>query len=168
LRLGKAGEPALTEHAVEPFVFGKLRYLRQGTDTCVLSYGPIMKMALEVADGLAATGRNVSVVSAHTLKPLDRERLAEVLTNHAEVVIVEEHSPHGGLSAQTKQLAWDIGATCSLYTFTLQDQFIHVYGTHAELLKAHGLDTGTILQAIQERRLREPAVALSAGAAWPR
>jgi transketolase len=159
LRLGKAGEPALTENAVEPFVFGKLRYLRQGTDTCVLSYGPIMKMALEVADGLAAAGRSVSVVSAHTLKPLDREKLAEILRKHAEVVIVEEHSPHGGLSAQTKQLAWEMGATCSLYAFTLQDQFIHVYGTHAELLRAHGLDSERILQAVQGGRVREPALA---------
>jgi len=54
LRIGKAGEPNLTESAVEPFVFGKLRYLRRGSDTCVLSYGPIMKMALQVADGLEA------------------------------------------------------------------------------------------------------------------
>ena len=169
LRLGKAGEPVLTEHAVEPFVFGKLRYLRQGTDTCVLSYGPIMKMALEVANGLAATGRSVSVVSAHTLKPLDRDNLAGLLGNHAEVVIVEEHSPHGGLSAQTKQLAWEMGASCSLYAFTLQDQFIHVYGTHAELLGAHGLDAGRILRAVQDGSAREdgPARRTPVGAARP-
>jgi transketolase len=152
LRLGKAGEPALTADAVEPFVFGKLRYLQQGTDTCVLSYGPIMKMALEVARGLEATGRSVSVVSAHTLKPLDRDGLAQVLGRHAEVVVVEEHSPHGGLAAQTKQLAWDAGARCSLYTFTLRDEFIHVYGTHAELLRAHGLEPQRILHAIAAGR----------------
>src|SRR5438874_5336166 len=44
LRLGKAGEPNLTEHAVDPFEFGKIRYLRKGGDTCVVSYGPILKM----------------------------------------------------------------------------------------------------------------------------
>ena len=37
LRIGKAGEPRLTENAVEPFVFGKLRYLRRGIDVCILS-----------------------------------------------------------------------------------------------------------------------------------
>jgi transketolase len=149
LRIGKAGEPNLTDGALEPFVFGNLRYLRRGTDTCVLSYGPIMKMALQVADGLEASGRSVSVVSAHTLKPLDRPGLEQVMRNHAEVVIIEEHSSNGGLAAQTKQLAWEMGSTCSLYTFTLQDQFIHTFGTHTELLAAHGLQPERILRTIQ-------------------
>ena len=36
LRLGKAGEPDLTKGA-EPWVFGKLRYLRRGSDICILT-----------------------------------------------------------------------------------------------------------------------------------
>ena len=35
LRLGKAGEPVLTADALEPFQFGKLRYLRKGKDVCI-------------------------------------------------------------------------------------------------------------------------------------
>ena len=74
----RPAEPNLTADAVDPFVFGKLRYLQRGSDTCVISYGPIMKMALEVAHGLEASGRSVSVVSAHTLTPLDRDGLAQI------------------------------------------------------------------------------------------
>src|SRR5215469_16594735 len=37
LRIGKAGEPALTKEA-EPWVFGRLRYLRRGSDICILTY----------------------------------------------------------------------------------------------------------------------------------
>jgi transketolase len=153
LRLGKAGEPNLTGSAVEPFVFGKLRYLRRGTDTCVVSYGPIMKMALEVADGLEASGRSVSVVSAHTLKPLDVAGLEQIMRRHAEVIVIEEHSSRGGLAAQTKQLAWDMDARCRLHSFTLQDQFIHTFGSHAELLAAHGLQPQRILRAIEAGQL---------------
>jgi transketolase len=149
LRIGKAGEPNLTESAIEPFVFGKLRYLRRGSDTCVVSYGPIMKMALEVADGLEASGRSVSVVSAHTLKPLDLAGLEQIMRRHTEVIVIEEHSSRGGLAAQTKQLAWDMDARCRLYSFTLQDQFIHTFGSHAELLAAHGLYPERILGTIQ-------------------
>jgi transketolase len=149
MRLGKAGEPNLTDNAVEPFVFGKLRYLRRGTDTCVVSYGPIMKMALQVADGLEASGRSVSVVSAHTLKPLDLAGLEQIMRGHAEVIVIEEHSARGGLAAQTKQLAWDMDARCRLYSFTLQDEFIHTFGSHAELLAAHGLHPDRILRTIQ-------------------
>jgi transketolase len=149
LRIGKAGEPHLTATAVEPFVFGKLRYLRRGSNTCVVSYGPIMKMALEVADGLEAGGRSVSVVSAHTLKPLDVAGLEQIMRRHAEVIVIEEHSSRGGLAAQTKQLAWDMDARCRLYSFTLQDEFIHTFGSHADVLAAHGLQPDRILRAIQ-------------------
>lgn len=151
LRLGKAGEPNLTTDALDPFEFGKIRYLRRGSDTCVISYGPIMKMAGVVADELQATGRSTSLVSAHTLKPLDRDGLSELLASHSEVIVVEEHSSVGGLAAQLKQLAWDTGATCALLPFTLRDEFIHMFGSHQDLLAAHGLDAQRIVEATLAR-----------------
>jgi transketolase len=147
LRIGKAGEPNLTKEA-EPWQFGKLRYLRRGRDVCILSYGVITKMAIEIADRLAAHGRSVSVVSCHTVKPLDREGIIAALKNHAHVIVIEEHVPQGGLAPQTKQIAWDIKAQCRLDTFTLQDRFIHNYGSHDDLLAAHGLSLGKIAQRI--------------------
>jgi transketolase len=42
LRIGKAGEPVLTSDA-EPWQFGKIRYLRRGTDVCILTYGVITR-----------------------------------------------------------------------------------------------------------------------------
>lgn len=148
LRIGKAGEPVLTKDAVEPWRFGKLRYLRRGTDVCILSYGVIMKMAAQVADRLQAQGRSVSLVSCHTMKPLDREGIVQALKSHKHVIVIEEHAPQGGLAPQTKQLAWDARATCRLDTFTLQDSFIHNYGSHDDLLAAHGLHPDRILAAV--------------------
>lgn len=147
LRLGKAGEPILTKDA-EPWRFGKLRYLRRGTDVCILTYGVITKMAAEVADQLAAQGKSVSLVSCHTMKPLDREGIVEALMTHQQVIVIEEHAPQGGLAPQTKQIAWDIKATCRLDTFTLQDKFIHNYGSHDDLLAAHGLEPRRILASV--------------------
>jgi transketolase len=148
LRIGKAGEPRLTADAVEPFVFGKLRYLRRGSDVCILSYGVIMKLAVEVADELARAGKSVSVVSCHTVKPLDRDGIAAALRTHRHVIVIEEHAPQGGLAPQTKQIAWDIGAKCRLDTFTLQDAFIHNYGSHDDLLADHGISREAILERV--------------------
>jgi transketolase len=147
LRIGKAGEPKLTEGA-EPFQFGKLRYLRRGKDVCILSYGVIMKMAVQIADKLQATGKSVSVVSCHTIKPLDRAGIEEALRTHKQVIVIEEHAPQGGLAPQTKQIAWDSRATCRLDTFTLQDRFIHNYGSHDDLLAAHGLSVEQVLRKV--------------------
>ena len=138
LRIGKAGEPELTKGA-EPWVFGNLRYLRRGRDVCILSYGVITKLAADLADRLAGGGKSVSLVSAHTVKPLDRAGIEAALRGHSHVVVIEESVPQGGLAAQTKQIAWDIKASCRLDVFTLQDAFIHNYGSHGDLLAAHGL-----------------------------
>jgi transketolase len=148
LRIGKAGEPKLTENAAEPFQFGKLRYLRRGKDVCILSYGVIMKMAAQLADQLQAAGQSVSLVSCHTVKPLDRAGIERALHTHKHVIVIEEHAPQGGLAPQTKQIAWDSRASCRLDTFSLRDEFIHNYGSHDDLLAAHGLSLEQILKKV--------------------
>jgi transketolase len=147
LRIGKAGEPDLTKGA-EPWQFGKLRYLRRGSDVCILSYGVITKMAAELADRFQAQGISTSLVSAHTVKPVDRDGVVAALKNHKHVIVIEEHVPQGGLAPQTKQIAWDIQAQCRLDTFTLQDKFIHNYGSHDDLLASHGLSLPQIAHRI--------------------
>ena len=148
LRIGKAGEPRLTENAVDPWTFGRLRYIRRGDDVCILSYGVLMKMAAGVADSLEAQDRSVSLVSCHTVKPLDRAGIEAALASHKHVIVLEENVPQGGLAAQTKQIAWDMRANCRLDTFTLQDEFIHNYGNHDQLLAAHGLSQEQILAKV--------------------
>jgi len=149
LRLGKAGEPNLTELAPESFHFGKLRRIKEGSGICLLSYGPIMKMTLNLAAEIESrSGGSVAVFSVHTLKPLDREGVARVLHEFSITVIIEEHSQCGGLGAQVKQIAWDSAARCKLYTFGLKDEYIHSYGTQDDLRRAHGLAPELIMKDI--------------------
>lgn len=149
LRLGKAGEPTLTAGAAEAFEFGKIRKLRDGNGICIISYGPIMKMAVDAASRLEEKfGAKVGLYSAHTLKPLDRDGLAAIMKQYPTVVIVEEHSERAGLAAQAKQVAWDYDVRCRLHTFSLRDEFIHVYGGNADLLAAHGLSVDAIVNAV--------------------
>jgi transketolase len=147
-RLGKAGEPDLTSNAAAPWEFGRLRYLSRGRDICILTYGPIAKMANEVAEAYRAKGLSVSVVSVHTLKPLDVEGLAQALRDHAHVLVIEELAPFGGLGPRVKAIAWDIKANCRLDTFSLDDAFHHVYGSHGDILAAHGLSWNKIIEKL--------------------
>jgi transketolase len=139
LRLGKAGEPDFTSQAPESWQFGKVRQVRLGRDIAVLSYGPIMKRAMAVADRLEAAGRRAAVFSVHTLKPLDRKTLMSILQDYKDVVVIEECAPNGSLAMRVRELASITGAQARLTTFTLQDAFIHCYGSHDDILDAHGL-----------------------------
>jgi transketolase len=149
MRLGKAGEPDLTSNAIDPFEIGKVRYLQKGADIALLSYGITVSMVNRIAADLQALGKSVSILSCHTIKPLDRYGIEQVLANHNQVAVVEEHVPHGGLGSRVKEIAWDMGAKCQLKCFSLKDEFIHFYGSHTELLDIHGLRVDKIVEALR-------------------
>jgi transketolase len=147
LRLGKAGEPDFTSK-LPPWQFGKIRRVREGDDVCILSYGPIIKQAFGVAEKFAARGQSAAIYSVHTLKPLDAEGITDVLQRYRRVVVIEECAPNGSLAMNVERLAWKSRATCQLDTFTLQDKFIHCYGSHEDLLAAHGLSVPAICERL--------------------
>jgi transketolase len=148
LRLGKSGEPVLTAQA-EAFQFGKLRRIKSGREVAVLSYGPIAKMAVDLAAEIESRqSRETAVYSVHTLKPLDIGGIAAVVKQFPVVIVIEEHVERGGLGAQVKQIAWDVQASCRLHTFSLKDQFLHVYGSQDDIRRAHGLSLDQIYPVV--------------------
>lgn len=150
MRLGKAGEPDLTANAIESFQEGKVRYLKKGSDIAILSYGITVAMAFDIAKQLEAQGKSVSVLSCHTIKPLDQRGVRQILASHGRVAVVEEHVPHGGLGSRVKEIAWDMGARCRLDCFSLKDEFIHCYGNHEDILAAHGISVENIMRIFNE------------------
>jgi transketolase len=103
---------------------------------------------MELADRLDAAGRSTSVVSVHTLKPLDAAGIAAGLASHRQAVVLEEHGPNGGLSDQVLRLAYDAGIRTRIDRFTLKDEFVHCYGSHADALAAHGLSPERLFHAV--------------------
>lgn len=149
LRLGKAGEPVLTENAPEPFEFKKIRKIKEGSKIAILGYGPILSMAFDVAEiHKGKTNEELAIFSVHTLKPLDNNRIKLILEEFEKVIVLEEATPQGNLAIQVKQIAWDIQAKCEIRSICLQDQFIKCYGSKDELLAAHGITIESILDKI--------------------
>ena len=89
----------------------------------------------------------MSLVSCHTIKPLDRDGIEQALHTHKHVIVIEEHA-RKRVAPQTKQIAWDTAARCRLDTFTLKDEFIHNYGSYENLLASHGISRESILTQI--------------------
>lgn len=144
LRIGKTNEMTFTDKAVDPFVQGKLRYICRGSDICIICYGSIIRLAFELKDTQLCNS-SVSIVSCHTIKPLDEEGLKEIFSCHREVVVIEEHVPHGGLGSRVKAFAWDHKIDRELSCYSLKDEFIHFFGSHDELLEEYHLSVEHIL-----------------------
>lgn len=145
LRLGKAGEPNLGNDKSEPFVYGKLRYLTRGKDVAIIGYGTILKQALIISAIFEKEGKSVSVISCHTLKPVDKAGIIKMIAQHNEIIIIEEMVPHGGLADAIRCIAFEQVERKLIRSFSLEDKFIHIYGSHDEILAAHKLTAKTIL-----------------------
>jgi transketolase len=116
LRLGKAGEKNITDGA-DPFKFGEVRYLQRGEQRYLMGYGPILG---------SYPSWGGSVVSVHTIKPLDIIGIQDVLNSHEEVLVVEEATPY--LGPKVKEIAYDSGIECKVRTVSLKEKFAHYYG----------------------------------------
>ena len=138
LRLGKAGEPDLSKDAKTPWAFGKVRILREGSDVCILSYGPIMKRAFAVADRFAGGRTARGRYRAHAQAARPRRHCG-----HPEALCPRRR--HRGVRAEWQSCDARQGTrlggqtSCRLDVFTLRDKFIHCYGSHDDLLAEHGL-----------------------------
>lgn len=98
LRFGKKVMPSLDENNPEPFVFGKGRTIKTGNDVAIIATGETVYPALEAARKLEEDYNiAATVISMHTIKPLDCDLLAQVAADCKAILTVEEHSVYGGL-----------------------------------------------------------------------
>ena len=151
LRFGKKAMPLLTEDTANTFTLGKGRVIKAGKDLTFIATGETVYPALEAARKLQReNGLDVSVVSMHTIKPLDTTLLEEFAENTRAIITVEEHSVNGGL-----------GEACAAYLLQnkhnkpfkivgIPDEYT-VTGSQVEIFNHYG---------ISEAGLAETALAL--------
>jgi transketolase len=97
IRFGKKPMPPLKENNDDVFEFGKGRVICEGDDVAIIATGEAVYPALEAAGKLKAQNINSTVISMHTIKPLDTELISWCANKCRTIVTVEEHSIYGGL-----------------------------------------------------------------------
>jgi 2-oxoisovalerate dehydrogenase E1 component beta subunit len=80
-----------------PLPVGQAALRRAGSDLAMISYGAYVHVCLRVAEKLAASGIEASVLDLRWLAPLDRDALLAVARHAGRVLIVHEDSKTGGL-----------------------------------------------------------------------
>ncbi|MEO5563342.1 MAG: transketolase C-terminal domain-containing protein [Chitinophagaceae bacterium] len=97
LRFGKKVMQGLKEVNNDTFEFGKGRVIKEGDDVAIIACGETVYPALQAAEQLAESNIRATVVSMHTIKPLDTDLLKKLALKCKAIVTVEEHSVYGGL-----------------------------------------------------------------------
>ena len=145
-----------------PLEIGKGRIVREGNALAILSLGARLAECLKAADELAARGLSTTVADARFAKPLDRELVRRLATEH-EVLITIEEGAIGGFSAHVlNYMAHDglLENGLKVRPMILPDRFI-AHGTpegmyeDAELNARHIL--ATALATLGRLETKQPA-----------
>lgn len=121
--------------------------LRPGTDVTLVGAGPVVLRELWAAtDQLAARGLSAAVVAMPWANVLDGNWWRGILDGAPHVVITENHLPAGGMGsyllAQTALSGW--AGRCT----HLAVREIPASGTNDEVLRRHGLDAASLVDAV--------------------
>jgi len=149
LRFGKKNMPDL--NCPDEFEFGKGRIIKPGNDIAFVATGETVYPALLAANALESTYNiSASVISMHTIKPLDIALIESIASTCRAIVTVEEHSIHGGLGEACASLLMQGGFRLRFRIVGIPDEYT-VTGSQADIFNHYG---------ISENGLRETALKL--------
>jgi transketolase len=105
LRIGSGRDPVVDCDNI-PFELGKARILADhGRDIALFTNGFVVNRALRAAEALRKDGIHAVVVDVHTLKPLDRKAIVQILGQTGAAVTIEDHNIIGGLGSAIAELS---------------------------------------------------------------
>ncbi len=136
------------------FGVGEAERLADGEDGCLLAYGPMTYIALEVRQRIYdSSGRHLAVVNARFAKPLDERLILAELARQPVIFTLEDHVVAGGFGAAVAELALTHGRGVDadrVEIIGLPDRFID-HGERAQQLADAGLDVDTLTERVRDR-----------------
>lgn len=151
LRLDKSAAPE-SHRPEERFTLGRGRVVRAGSRVAFVTCGGVLGEVLHAADSLSDDGISPTVISMHTVKPIDARLLRELPGRHELIVTVEEHVLNGGLGSAVAEVLVDAAAMPRrlLRLGVGLDTYVSVVGSQEYLRKQCGLDGDSIAASVRQ------------------
>ena len=87
---------------------GKGRIVNEGSKVAILSFGARLQEVIKAADLLSRRGINPTIADARFAKPLDKEMILDLVSNHEALITIEE-GVVGGFGSHVQQLLSNTG-----------------------------------------------------------
>ena len=151
IRIGRATEPEVYTGDKKPEIaLGKGVVVKEyGKDFALIACGNMVHTGMQALEALKKRGKKGTLVSMHTIKPLDSQLVAR-LASGMPLVTLEEHTIIGGLGSAVSECLTDSGKCQKLLRIALPDSFQKKVGTHDFLRKASGIDPESVQRRIIE------------------
>ena len=134
----------------QPIEYGKAEWIYKERDIALLAVGSMVKTAEAVYEKLKEQGKNVSLLNARFVKPIDEDAVMEACENHTLLVTMEENVASGGYGEKVRDCLQKNGKEIPLLRIAIPDAYVE-HGS-VELLKQEiGLDAESITKQILEK-----------------
>ena len=131
---------------------GRGTVLHEGDDALLFAYGPVLlHEALLAAETMRATGTRLAVVDLPWLNRIDLDWLADTAAPYADVFVLEDHAPVGGLGDAILRELSRAGLLEQRAVTVFGVEGWPACGTPPEALGHHRLDGASIAERIAER-----------------
>ena len=138
--------PSIAEIPAVPF--GTWEVVRHGKDVAILAVGTMVSNSLAAAESLAAEGLDVTVVNCRYLKPYDEVTLAAILSEHRQILVVEEGTVVNGFGAFMTSVIARHDASVRVHAHGVPDRIIYA-ASRAKQLATLGLDAAGIADRVR-------------------
>ncbi|MBT3299750.1 MAG: tungsten formylmethanofuran dehydrogenase [Candidatus Marinimicrobia bacterium] len=100
---------AATEEPDENYIlpFGKAKFVREGTDLTIITWGAMVQKSIEAAQTLEAQDASIEIIDLRTLNPLDLDTIEQSLKKTGKALVVYEDNLTNGPGAEISALIAD-------------------------------------------------------------
>ncbi len=146
IRLGK-GRDQQVHKKLRSFKIGKGILLKSGKDLAIIATGNMLPNAFKAATLLEKKGLGASVISMHTIKPIDREMVLGLAKAKKAIFTIEEHYVSGGLGSAVAEILAELSEKPQFKRIALRSM-INVSGRQDFLREKTGLHPEGIARTI--------------------
>ena len=146
---GAVGFPVIYEDDYD-FQIGKAVEIKAGTDVSIVATGSMVYESLEAAKILQEAGISVSVLNMHTIKPIDKNALDNLIRKGKTIFTIEEHSITCGLGSAVAEYVSSIPDSPVVNRIGLPDEFV-ITAEYRYILEKYGLVGSHIANTIKEK-----------------
>ncbi|HCW92716.1 MAG TPA: 1-deoxy-D-xylulose-5-phosphate synthase, partial [Flexistipes sinusarabici] len=133
----------------QPVKLGEPEIISSQGDYAIVSVGHIFSESYKLYNKIKQSGNKCSLVNLRFVKPLDSNKLLEILTEKKGVILIEENALNGGACEKIQSLLIDNGYKGDIRKFGIPDEFVP-HGDIPSLRKAIGLNADHIYDIVKD------------------
>lgn len=139
IRIGRHNRGIFNNENLE---IGKASIIEKGEDIAIISTSNMLPDAYDYCGKLKKEGRKPYLISMHTIKPLDKEIILDLVNKGIEILTLEEHNIIGGLGSAVAEVIAESGKGVKFKRIGIPDEFSHYIGSQKYIKKQFGLYYG--------------------------